>query len=1547
MKNKLRYLPNLELIGMMFCLFCLSGLYGQVTIGTGTNSQRQPFSPYFGYERSASLYTSAEIGTTGTITTLGWYVGTGQSTTVPSKIYLKTTTATTLTAGTWATLISGATLVYDASRTYTPSGWLAIDITDYIYFGDNLLVLCETNYGSDGNATYATFRYTTSTSRHEYWYQDNSAPTGNGSVNSQRPNIQVTFGSSCTQPTSQATIGAFTNNTTGNSITANWTRGTGDSVLVVARLTATSVVSPISGVNYSANPIFGSGSVTGTGNYVVYKGTGLSVDVTSLASLTGYTFDVYEYNNTGVCYKTPASSLGFTTICTVVTSLPWSENFDGVTTPAFPSCWYKQSGDWVTTTNSSSSYDADARSGTQFLRESWNATNEYVWTPGFLLTAGTAYDFSFWWAGDTYSGWTGDVFYNSSQSSTGATQLGTSFVSSGTTTSTTYAYAVRSFTPSTSGIYYFAVKVNEPVGSPWFLSFDDFKVEAGQTCFEPTHVVSSAITANSATILWNEASPAPSNGYQYEVRTTGAAGSGPTGLTSSGVTSQNVDSVIVTGLSPNTIYYVYVRSNCGAGGYSPWTSSVSFLTLLPPCSISAINFNGSSVAPTFSNGYYYFDVCKNSTLTLGASATCSSCSAINYTWVINAYNGSGPVTYNDDVLSYPISLATGYDGVLYVNDGVACNSSYPFRIRSSQGPTVAPITASISGCAGNFATIAVGSVGSTIEVAPHEGSFSTALGLSDTTFIPDGPDCNPSNPCYESSVTFTDFPIGSTVESVEDLLFLRINFEHSFIGDLEIKLICPDSKSVTILPKYGTYNQFSSSGPNYPPSIPPSSSYTSYNITPGFGVPIFTDNGCLSENNTAGIGWNYCWSSNTTLGYQFAGGNIYSAENSNSGLDNDVASTYVFIADSSDMQAMTNLYVPYESFSLLEGCPLNGEWKIQVCDTWAVDNGWIFEWELSLDPDILPATWSYSVAVDSVEWSLGASATTELVTDSPLVYKLKPAPGLASGNYNGTFTVNDEYGCGTDGLISYSVEGVPAIAGIQTGDFIWTGFLNNSWIDGAVDNWMVKTGSGYDYSNVVPDANSNVFIIDYCSNNNPVIMNDLSCKDVTINADKTLTMTNRVFEVAGNWTNLGTFEADSGTVVFNGGATQAIDAGGDGFYNLVVQKPSGLLSLSSDLTVNNQLSMLNGNVVTNGNVLALGTGIANRGSLSYSNGHIRGKLKRWFAASTNTATEGFFPMGNGTLYRPTEIEYKSAPSSGGSLTVMFNENPMGWQNSNLIPPISALGSCPSFLVTTFSNQGFWQVDPADGLTGGIYDITLYANGMSGVSNLCKLTALKRVGGGNWTTSGTHVEPIGTIENPIVKRTGASGWSNWGVGGSADNPLLVSLLSYSLSCMSTGVVIDWSTASEVNNNFFSIERSDDGVRFEKVAKIGAVGNCNTISNYQYVDIGAQTDNSYYKLSQTDFDGTVTMLGIKAISCNNAIKVYSIIPNPFNDKITIQGLTEEFVPIEIFDFSGTMVYSDKVNSITGENLNLSTLASGIYWVRLLDVDGVVHQFKIIKN
>ena len=85
-------------------------------------------------------------------------------------------------------------------------------------------------------------------------------------------------------------------NITSSSSTANWTNGNGQNRLVIARLTSSIAVAPFDTVLYVANPIFGAGDTTGTGNYVVHNGTGNTVAVTGLTMLTDYTYDVYEYN---------------------------------------------------------------------------------------------------------------------------------------------------------------------------------------------------------------------------------------------------------------------------------------------------------------------------------------------------------------------------------------------------------------------------------------------------------------------------------------------------------------------------------------------------------------------------------------------------------------------------------------------------------------------------------------------------------------------------------------------------------------------------------------------------------------------------------------------------------------------------------------------------------------------------------------------------------------------------------------------------------------------------------------------------------------------------------------------------------------------------------------------------------------------------------------------------------------------------------------------------------------------------------------------------
>ena len=174
----------------------------------------------------------------------------------------------------------------------------------------------------------------------------------------------------------------------------------------------------------------------------------------------------------------------FVTLCEAISDLPWTESFENVTIPDLPVCWLNESGMWHTANNVDSPYDANARTGEQFLREYFWATNSYIWTPGFAIQAGKTYEFSFWWAGDGYSNWKGDVFLNHFQTSEDATHIA-NFVQPGTYTTKVYAQFLYSFVPESDDIYYFAIRIS----SSWpamLISFDDFEFKVIQTGPVPT-----------------------------------------------------------------------------------------------------------------------------------------------------------------------------------------------------------------------------------------------------------------------------------------------------------------------------------------------------------------------------------------------------------------------------------------------------------------------------------------------------------------------------------------------------------------------------------------------------------------------------------------------------------------------------------------------------------------------------------------------------------------------------------------------------------------------------------------------------------------------------------------------------------------------------------------------------------------------------------------------------------------------------------------------------------------------------------------------------
>jgi len=317
--------------------------------------------------------------------------------------------------------------------------------------------------------------------------------------------------------------------------------------------------------------------------------TGLTYTSTTL--LSGTQYHAWIRSNCGGSGTSDWSNAAdFMTVCAPITTLPWTENFDALTSigaTSFPPCWLKENGDWATVINTTSDYDANARSAPNFLTEAWSATDEYIWTPPFQLTAGTSYDFSFWFAGDTYDGWTGDVFYNTTQNSAGATQLGTSFIDASTISTPTYVRVRNSFTPPTTGAYYFAIRVNA-TSNPYYLSFDDFKLELTPTCTEPTALQVSAITAAGGQLDWTSPSGSTPSSYDIYYSTSSAP---PTATTSPIITGVTATTYTFTTLNPATTYYIWVRSNCGSGDLSDWSATATLLTNCAPVATFTENFD--------------------------------------------------------------------------------------------------------------------------------------------------------------------------------------------------------------------------------------------------------------------------------------------------------------------------------------------------------------------------------------------------------------------------------------------------------------------------------------------------------------------------------------------------------------------------------------------------------------------------------------------------------------------------------------------------------------------------------------------------------------------------------------------------------------------------------------------------------------------------------------------------------------------------------------------------------------------------------------------
>jgi hypothetical protein len=423
--------------------------------------------------------------------------------------------------------------------------------------------------------------------------------------------------------------------------------------------------------------------------------------------------------------------------------------------------------------------------------------------------------------------------------------------------------------------------------------------------------------------------------------------------------------------------------------------------------------------------------------------------------------------------------------------------------------------------------------------------------------------------------------------------------------------------------------------------------------------------------------------------------------------------------------------------------------------------------------------------------------------------------------------------------------------------------------------------------------------------------------------------------VGGTWSNYNEsafIEAGSEVCFCGTVSSQFIQTNSGEIFNRLTINSPNQVSMLSNVQAKEELNMQLGNIDMGVRLLTVGESTLIPGILNHTSGRVIGNMKRWYAPQINSGSaSGLFPVGNSLFEQFVQIEYSTAPSQGGALTVQFIEDDManfGVPNVNYQIPTA--GTCSAFSVSRLSEQGYWQISESNGLTGGIYDITFDAEGFNIVNDPCAITALKRTGSGTWLESGAHVQTQGIATRPLVKRQGASGWSNWGFGAGGTNPLPIELLSFDAEAVNSEVQLSWTTASETNNNKFIVERSRDAINFEFVTEQQGASNSNTILNYKAADKSPYLGIGYYRLKQVDFDGQYTYSDLKSVNVIKQNKFDFSYLN-MNDGVVRFGLTNisESLNISIIDLSGRVVRSLQLaNAAQDFEIDLSSFEKGIY-------------------
>ena len=440
--------------------------------------------------------------------------------------------------------------------------------------------------------------------------------------------------------------------------------------------------------------------------------------------------------------------------------------------------------------------------------------------------------------------------------------------------------------------------------------------------------------------------------------------------------------------------------------------------------------------------------------------------------------------------------------------------------------------------------------------------------------------------------------------------------------------------------------------------------------------------------------------------------------------------------------------------------------------------------------------------------------------------------------------------------------------------------------------------------------------------------------NVTINSGGKLDLqggaTGGTLNIGGNYTNLDAetaFDEVGSTVVFNGSGAQSITTSGfqDEFAYLTLNKSGNDLTLNAPILVKSTLTLTSGRIMTSdpGGLLTLTNTASVSGANDLAPSFVHGPMVK---IGTTSFT---FPIGKNTRLHPASITNLTAGATDAFIAEYFAADPNVDIGTPIeTPPLDHISSCE-----------YWKLDQYSGTPLGRVTLSWKAPMSCGVTNLPDLRVTKWDGSmwrdrGNGGAFGTVL--LGTIPQAASQETAflAAQEDFWTLASvSTDNPLPIELLWFDARPDGSEVRLDWATASERDNDYFTIERSANGQEFEEVTRVDGAGNSVSTLTYLDYDRWPLPGTSFYRLRQTDLDGATSVSNMVPVTFSghggNGLVV-------LNDVDQVIGVHDFAVggSVEVLDMTGRVVWKGRVEMEGRSYVPTSALGTGAYVLRVSD-------------